>query len=114
MDPSAAKFVTPPAGEMKTDLRPRDQESEMKLPMLALAAALTLGGFAATPAAAQPGRHDGNNRTMVRTTHTVVMHRRTNWQQNANRGRHQGWRNHHRTCTTTWRHHQRVVTCRSW
>ncbi|MEA3003548.1 MAG: hypothetical protein QOH81_2336 [Sphingomonadales bacterium] len=86
----------------------------MKLPMLALAAALTLGGFAATPAAAQPGRHDGNNRTMVRTTHTVVMHRRTNWQQNANRGRHQGWRNHHRTCTTTWRHHQRVVTCRSW
>ncbi|MDB5693997.1 MAG: hypothetical protein JWO81_3060 [Alphaproteobacteria bacterium] len=82
----------------------------MKLKMLALAAALTLGGLAATPAAAQPDRHD---RTVVRTTRTVVMHRHEDrgW----NQGRHNGWNNNHRrTCRTMWRHGQRIRTCRSW
>jgi Ni/Co efflux regulator RcnB len=83
----------------------------MKLSMLALAAALTLGGLAATAADAQRDRGD---RTVVRTTRTVVMHRRTSAHQDWNRGRHRGWGNHQRTCRTTWRHGQRIRTCRSW
>ena len=81
----------------------------MKKLILALAAALTIGGgLAATPADAQ------RDRTVVRTTRTVVVHRNQRWHRNYNRGRHYGWRNHRRTCTTTWRHHQRIRTCRSW
>ena len=89
----------------------------MKKLILALAAALTIGGgLAATPADAQ------RDRTVVRTTRTVVVHRNQRWHRDYNRnyhrnydrGRHYGWRNHHRTCTTTWRHHQRIRTCRSW
>jgi hypothetical protein len=70
----------------------------MKKLILTLAAALTLGGFAAAPAAAQ------RNHTVVRTTHTVVVHRRVTANQ---------VRNHRRVCTTTWRHHRRVRTCRT-
>jgi Ni/Co efflux regulator RcnB len=86
----------------------------MKLSMLALAAALTLGGLAATAADAQRDRGDRGDRTVVRTTRTVVMHRRTSAHQDWNRGRHRGWGNHQRTCRTTWRHGQRIRTCRSW
>jgi hypothetical protein len=68
----------------------------MKNMIMTLAAALTLGsGIAATAVNAQP--HD---RTVVRTTHTTVVHR------TATRG-------HHRVCRVTWRHHQRVRTCRN-
>lgn len=82
----------------------------MKKIILTLAAALTLGGaVAATPAAAQ-------DRTVVRTTRTVVMHRHQDWRRDGDRDRryHRGWRNHHRTCRVMWRHHQRIRTCRSW
>jgi hypothetical protein len=79
----------------------------MKKLILALAAALTLGGgIAATSADAQP-----RNRTVVRTTHTVVVNRHTNYN---NRGNHYGWRNHNRNCRTIWRGHRRIRTCRSW
>jgi Ni/Co efflux regulator RcnB len=102
----------------------------MKRLILTLAAALTLGGIAAAPAAAQPRdrtvvrtttvRPDGpRDRTVVRTTHTTVMRRHTDysnrgWHRGWDRGRHHGWRNHRRVCRTTWRHHQRIRTCRSW
>jgi hypothetical protein len=85
----------------------------MKKLILALAAALTIGGgLAATPADAQ------RNRTVVRTTRTVVVHRRVNynrgWHRGYDRGRHNGWRNHQRSCRTVWRGHARIRTCRSW
>lgn len=95
--------------------------------VLTLAAALTLGtaGAAASPAAAQ-------SHTVVRTTRTVVVHRRANagWHRttavrrtNWNNGRHYGWSQgrhrgwahaSHRTCRTVWHLHQRTRTCRSW
>jgi hypothetical protein len=76
----------------------------MKKLILTLAAALTLGGaVAAVPADAQ------THRTVVRTTHTVVVHRRTQMN-NDNRG----VRSHRRTCRTVWRHHRRIRTCRTW
>ena len=100
----------------------------MKKLILALAAAVTLGGgLAATTAGAQT-----RERPVVRTTttaepvqrervvrtRTVVTHRHSEynrrWHRDYDRGRHYGWRNHRRTCTTVWRHHQRIRTCRSW
>ena len=100
----------------------------MKRLILTLAAALTLGGgLAATSATAQPGQRTVvrtttttrgavpmRERTVVRTTHTTVRHRRTIWNGRHDYGHHYGWRNHHRTCRTVWRHHRRIRTCRSW
>jgi len=98
----------------------------MKKLILALAAALTIGGgLAATAADAQTVVRTTRTTTMapqprdrVVRTRTVVTRRHTEynrrWHRNYNRGRHYGWRKHHRTCTTTWRHHRRIRTCRSW
>jgi Ni/Co efflux regulator RcnB len=80
----------------------------MKKMILNLVAALTLGGaVAATAVDAQPRDHE---RTVVRTTHTTVVHRA--WHNNGNANN--GARNRHRTCRTVWRRHQRIRTCRSW
>ena len=98
----------------------------MKTLILTLAAALTLGGIAATPAASQPRERTvvrttttttaprPRVRTVVRTSRTVVRHRNMRWHRDYNRGHHYGWRNHHRTCRTVWRNHRRIRTCRSW
>ena len=98
----------------------------MKGLILTLAAALPLGAVAAAPAAAQPGQRTVvrtttttnaapvRERTVVRTSRTVVRHRNMRWHRDWNRGRHMGWRNHHRVCRTVWRHHRRIRTCRSW
>jgi hypothetical protein len=97
----------------------------MKRLILTLAAALTLGGIAAAPAAAQPRtvvrttvvRPDmrPRERTVVRTTHTTIMRRHVDYNNRGwNRGHHYGWNNHRRVCRTVWRHHQRIRTCRSW
>lgn len=71
----------------------------MKKTILTLVAALALGGAGSAPAAAE--QHD---RTVVRTTHTTVVHRTV----------HVRGHRHHRVCKTVWRHHRRVRTCRTW
>jgi Ni/Co efflux regulator RcnB len=91
--------------------------------ILTLAAALTLGGVAAAPAAAQTHRTvvrtttttaapQPRERTVVRTSRTIVRHRTMTMHRGWNSGGHMG--NHHRTCRTVWRNHRRIRTCRSW
>jgi hypothetical protein len=85
----------------------------MKTLILTLAAALTLGGLAAAPAAAQPGRE----RTVV--TRTVIVRHHDNgwhrgWNRGWHRGRHLGWNRHGRSCRTVWHHHMRTRTCSRW
>ena len=76
----------------------------MKIPALAVAAAVALGMVGTAPAAAQPDHH----RTVVTHTRTVVVHRA-----NANYGHHNGWHKRRQVCTNVWRHHRHVRTC-SW
>ena len=93
----------------------------MKKLILALAAVFTLGGgIAATGAEAQP-----RDRVVVHTTRTI-LHRNTHYDRGWhrgytrghhygwNRGHHYGWRNHHLTCRTILRHHERIRTCTRW
>jgi hypothetical protein len=67
----------------------------MKLPKLAIAAAVAAGALVATPVVAQT--HVEVNRT-VTTTKTV------------NGGWHPKWRRH-KVCRTHWYHHRKVTRC---
>jgi hypothetical protein len=77
-----------------------------RIPILAIAAAFSLGLVATAPAAAQMDRgHDNNNRG-------DHMDGRGDRHDN---GHHNGWRNNHRhqVCQNVWRHHHRQRVC-SW
>ena len=77
----------------------------MKIPALAVAAAVAIGMIGTAPATAQ------THRTVV-TKRTVVVHR-TNVvrRTHANNGRHNGWHHRRQVCTNVWRHHRHVRTC---
>ena len=89
----------------------------MKIPALAVAAAVALGLVGTTPAAAQP-RHD---RVVVTKTRTVTVHRDERRGREWNRGdrrhygwergRHRGWHKKVRVCRSIWRRHHRERIC---
>ena len=88
----------------------------MKMMTLAAAAAIALGGLAATPALAQPPGRDMRGDSMQHNDNNM-RHDDSGRHEGWDSGHHNGWNNHHRHQDCRWvgRHHRhRVCTWRRW